>query len=477
MHEHENTTCTEPGSGTACEGGLRNRFFRGKAMGAEEFRLEQTYFQERRRLVNRSLFGWGVVYGFEMDLQGEQPGSPQQTQTPGKTRAQPTLLLGAGFALDCHGRELLTTTPRHLTPADMFVINSDAKGERHEFAADQTLRPGHWLLSAHYAERGIEPTPAPGSCDCRHPEDRFQCETVVFSLRWLGECKCPCGEPDCILCGCLCADACAGGEVRRHTCLCQWASKPQGCGPAKKLCEWRGYWIDPRAPVSLACVRLDADPDDKCSPFRFTAVDDSCGPRRLVKNNNLLYDLIRGCDLTRIEWISWHLWHRREAPIPWAEFVKVFLPPTGRTECATDFTVRFSKPVKIATLTPDAFVISVIISERGTGWGDVRRVPIRRIETAPDDHYPPPGGAFPAGTTNQAQIIVDWKWYDDEIDTEESWFSDRGVTVEIEIRGDLILDCNDIAVDADTHGLAANRSGNGTPGGLFHSSFRVQPRT
>jgi len=440
-----------------CHGSLRNEFFRGKLMGAEEFRIEQRYFIERRRLLNRAVAGWGVAWGFGMK---HSDGGP--------------LCIGAGLALDCHGSELLLPDAVELRPPDAFVIDKDSQGCL-RFAPDQTLRATQWLLSVHYAERGVEPMSMPGACGCAEEQYRYQCETVAFSLQAIDGCGC--GEPECRKCGCTRADACGSGGRGPHRCLCHWVSYPLGCGPAHEPCEWRGMRLDVRAGVPLACVKIEVDPNDRCNPARFLCIDDDCGPRRILKNNELLYDLLRGCDLTHIKFISWHPWHRRPTEVPWSEFILKIPKPATRTECPTDFRVCFSKPVRTDTLTLDAFAITALISERGTGWGEPRRVPIRRIDWTPDGAYDPSGAPWPPGLTNQATIVVEWKWYDDEIDTEESWFDDRAVTLEIEVRGDLILDCNGIAVDANAHGLDPMPSGNGTPGGTFLSAFRVAQRS
>jgi hypothetical protein len=47
-----------------CDSGLRNQYFEGKRLTADSFRVEQSYLLERRRLLNRAIHGWGVVYGY-----------------------------------------------------------------------------------------------------------------------------------------------------------------------------------------------------------------------------------------------------------------------------------------------------------------------------------------------------------------------------------------------------------------------------
>jgi hypothetical protein len=59
----KNTECCADGP---CDSGLRNQYFEGKRLTADSFRVEQNYLLERRRLLNRTIHGWGVVYGYAM---------------------------------------------------------------------------------------------------------------------------------------------------------------------------------------------------------------------------------------------------------------------------------------------------------------------------------------------------------------------------------------------------------------------------
>jgi len=236
------------------------------------------------------------------------------------------------------------------------------------------------------------------------------------------------------------------------------------------LCEWKGYRFDPVDCVDLACVTI-AKTEDKCMPVVISSIDDDCGPRRLVKNNGLLYDLIRGCDLTRISWISWSDWHRRSEPVPWDDYAKMF-----QKDGPTDFVVRFSGPVLKDTIRGDTIVMTVIFVEQGTGWDNTRRVPLSRCDLTP---YPADSipDADKDRLTNQARLTIRPRWWDDEIQPgEDSWMTQREFTVEIEIRGDLILDCHHQAIDGNAIGMRPVPSGNGTPGGTYLSRFRVLPK-
>lgn len=73
----------------------RVRFFHGMLLGDTDFTAEQVYHMEKRKLLNRSLHGWGVVCGLGVKLNEEQT----------KITIEP------GIALDCHGNEIAVCEP------------------------------------------------------------------------------------------------------------------------------------------------------------------------------------------------------------------------------------------------------------------------------------------------------------------------------------------------------------------------------
>jgi hypothetical protein len=280
---------------------------------------------------------------------------------------------------------------------------------------------------------------------------------------------CPCAEEHCErTCRCGGTSACGAGRGP-HACLCQWITDATVPDEGTALCEWNGHWIDPEAGVDLACVRV-GDPPDKCTPLALS-IEDDCAPRRVVKNNDLLYDLLQGCDLTRIDWISWHEWHRSLDQVSWDDFARMF-----REDGTTGFVVRFSGPVIADTVRRDAVVMCAVTTEQATGWRVSRRVPIVDLDLTPDlSELKGYAGGLPAGTTNQMRFVVRSEWIRDEIERgRESWLSERNFRIEIEIHGDLILDCHEQAVDANAVGLRPTPTGNGTPGGTYLSNFRVE---
>jgi hypothetical protein len=447
-----------------CPGVERNLYFRGKCMTAEDFSVEQAYGIARRRLVNRAVLGWGVVHGLEV--------------APADGGA---LRVGPGLALDRHGRELALAEPVTLRPEQAY-IGSD------------TLAPGRWLLHAHYAERRVQAVSVPDACGCGIMEWNRMCEAVVFSLERFVEDGSAVVGP-CLACGCPPAPVEASHPTfSRSGCLCAWAGQARIKGEPDPLCQWEGkdVRLDPSDRVALAYVEIEQP--GKCPDFGRDGID-GCASRRLVKRNDLLFDLIRGCDLTRIDAVSWGDWHRRTESVPWNAFQNMFVPGgtaystagpehTGAAETGageppttdgdpaagapdgspTGFTVTFSGPVQAATLTRHCVSVTATIYAEDTGWGQVFRVPV--TDFAPTTR--PEGG-----TTTQASIFVNSGWLGDEVSGQESKFCAGDFRIEIEILGDFILDCRGQPVDAEAVGMRAAPTGNGAPGGTYRSVFRV----
>ena len=72
----------------------RNNYFYGKLLSVDDFRLEQKYGNDKRRMLNRFLYGAGVVTG--MNVVGVD---------------DTTILVESGLALDYSGREIVIDEP------------------------------------------------------------------------------------------------------------------------------------------------------------------------------------------------------------------------------------------------------------------------------------------------------------------------------------------------------------------------------
>jgi hypothetical protein len=443
--------------------------------------VEQDYVVQRRWLLNRAVHGWGVVYGF--GVTSVAPGGSRAAEAGGG------LQIGAGLALDPLGRELLQTSEVTIGFGDVALF--DRKGERITATTDGKVEPfpgeppgkyekACWVLHAHYAERAVGPVSVTDPCSCQREEWDRTCETVRFSLRRV-DCEECCADFDCELqCECGTGPCCEDrpSEDGRRTrggcqCLCEHLTSLAPDSDFRRLraiddpCEH--IKADLCHGVPLACVQLR---QDECNNWVFGNSIESCGPRRLVKRNDLLFDLIRGCDLTRIKEIGWGEWHRAEEPVPWHKFRTSFgrETPTGSGLNVTEkYWVEFSRPVRAETVRADCFSMTVIVAEDEGGWGIPHRVPIVGVEkSAPKDTRP--------GLITRATLVVDAGWVSDAIESRKNIFNEHEGLVEIEVRGDFIVDCNGQTVDANAIGLSASPTGNGTPGGTFLSSFRVHER-
>lgn len=468
---NQTSTLHEPGCACKdCASSTRNRFFRGKTMKAAEFQIEQTYGIERRRLLTRAIAGWGVVHGLAIDGARQNP-----NPNPSSTSESGTLKVLRGLALDRQGREAVVVTSTTIGVNNTFLIETGAGSC--QVKSIKTIQPGQYVLAIHYAERPLGEAALPDDCECTKPEKNFLCETVLFSLARMCDDQCPCGEPKCARqCRCRGEGSCPHDGRGPHACLCQWtAAVPDGPAPT---CQWEGYAVDPRDGIDLACVFI-SEAGDACSQAVNGWVIDDCSPRRILKNNDLLYDLIRGCDLTRIESLSWGDWHRREGAVPWDEFVaRLKAGTSGDTDHETGLSVTFTGPVKTATVTPDCFAFMFMVEDEDTGWFKWLTVPVTRVLKLP------PHTGDPSDTTRKATLCVGADWYEEVMST-ASKFKKEGATVRLEINGDFILDCHGQAIDANARGFALRDprngsavapSGNGTPGGTLVSLFRIERR-
>jgi hypothetical protein len=488
--QHKAGSHRECCSDAGCDSGLRNNYFEGKRLTADAFRVEQDYSIDRRRLLNRAIHGWGVVYGFGMSM-----------ATPDEDGAAGRFLIKPGLALDACGRELVRVHGAAVGLRDVVLIDGKGKRLSRDDAGLGDPDPRNpsrmdptrecWLLSVHYAEQAMDPVPLTDPCSCERNEWDHVCEAVRFSLQRVN-CRLCCDQHDCTLeCECGAGPCCdehrrakdpiemgaeAARRLRKHPvqrggcrCLCDHLTGlpiHDDCDCLTEIEEpCARVRVDLRHGVPLACVALT---QDACERWIFDDAFEACGPRRLVKRNDLLFDLIRGCDLTRISAIGWAPWHRLDALVPYTAFQASFgsEDPSGSGRNVTrDYWVEFSRPVREDTVRPDCFAITVSIAEDEAGWYESRRVPIIDVikTGGPDPHH-----------ITRATLVVEAGWATDAVTVKKhKIFNKDEALVEIAVFGDLIVDCNGQTVDANAVGLLPAPTGNGTPGGTFHSNFRV----
>jgi hypothetical protein len=96
----------------------RPRYFPGKLVTVADFELEQRYHIEKRRLLNRTLHGPGVVTGLGVTV-----------------GAGGTVTVEPGFALDSYGREIVVCDSRELAlpdsaePISICLLYTEAETE------------------------------------------------------------------------------------------------------------------------------------------------------------------------------------------------------------------------------------------------------------------------------------------------------------------------------------------------------------
>ena len=253
-----------------------------------------------------------------------------------------------------------------------------------------------------------------------------------------------------------------------HAQLARWSLERYAdgelCQPARLVPARNGcVRIDPAAGVPLACVTIAFDDCDK--PYVSAKVD-AVWPRRLAVPNELLFDLIRGCDLTRIEDVGWRDWLTPDRRVRFGEFRKMFKQAGRNKPVPTRFTVTFSGPVRATTLTRDIVAFTLVQRDNREAVGDVLRVPVVGLELAEELPGDPPG------TVRGCSLLVDYDFWDGEIRPERASGFERETLIEIEIRTGFVLDC--LGQEVAGGGRTVPSSGT-VPGGRFLSSFTVVP--
>lgn len=105
----------------------RNRYFYGKLLSVEDFETEQKYFNDKRRTINRFLFGSGVVCGLNVVEVDDE-----------------SISVEPGLALDFAGREIVIDEP---------VIKRIVELEGYDRGGSD---PGFYYLCLEYQEEAAE---------------------------------------------------------------------------------------------------------------------------------------------------------------------------------------------------------------------------------------------------------------------------------------------------------------------------------
>jgi hypothetical protein len=137
---------------------VRMNYFHGQLLGPADFQREQNYFRDKLRLLNRCLHGYGVICGLEVVAVIEQemcaPHDERAKDRPPSAKVQ----VNCGFALDCHGNEIVLRSPRTIDVLELLSADERARLQNEECITA-------WL-SICYQECGFQSTRPVGLDQC-----------------------------------------------------------------------------------------------------------------------------------------------------------------------------------------------------------------------------------------------------------------------------------------------------------------------
>ena len=425
----------------------RNNYFYGKQFTVRDLLQEQSYFNDKRYLINRMVLGWGVVCGLDVYW------NPKKR----------SIVVEPGMALDCCGHEIVVCETQYL-PVDE---NDD------DCCFDETQRrEGKFVLCLEYHECETEPTDLPpAGCDekGKTEHNRVRERFKLKIKNW--EDACPKEPRDHI--PCLDRYKHEPGEVPEnpdcqtkdlHHYLCH--KLKEGC-PECENCDCvilatieikatqgyqeQGYQGQEQKYQEQGQAQKGQHYQDK-KRFEDPVVD-ACANRKLVYNNQLLYDLIycHHGDLPHIVDFNWRKYGRE---IDIADFLQMM---------RDGLTVYFDQPMHDDSLNRHTFIVSYLLRDTGTGAFVENRIPVQEIRKGYD------------GACYTATFIATERWINKELDAEDSeLIADSGVDIEITLRGSRIWSTSGKGLDGE---YLADKlpTGNGTQGGDFVDWFRVLP--
>jgi hypothetical protein len=390
----------------------RNNYFPGKTLSARDLLAEQRYFNEKRWLINRTVFGWGVVCGLDVSLEGD------------------CLTVSPGLALDCCGHEVLV--------CERQTIHVQTVSD--QLAADPANTGGRvrWLLCLEYCESKVEPVALPTGCDTDEPGREHNRFRDGYRLRFrVATEKCP--DDQSVAC-------CPHGSVARATPLQKLivdrSRKCPTCGECDCIVLATG-WLNP---PSEQYGGLKLEPE----LWKY---------RRTVHTNLALADMFRcmhGC-LPQISNIN---------PLPYTSFsVESFLRALH-----DGLKVSFNRDMEAASVQyrrSCRLTIAVVHEEQGCPTQIL--VPVRQIE------YPArtdsSGRTDYSGWT--ATYYFDASCAEYEL-RKTCHKHQRPAEVELVLHGSMILDTSGRALDAELIGNAFP-TGNGVEGGELIVPYSVEP--
>lgn len=450
----------------------RNNYFFGKQFTVRDLLQEQSYFNDKRHLINRMVLGWGVVCGLNVYWD----------------RKKRKLVVEPGMALDCCGHEIIVCERKELS----FDKNDD------DCCLDEKQWPqGKFVLCLEYHECHAEPIDLPpAGCDEKGKQEYNRIrEQYKLRLKSWDE-ACPKEPPDYIACpddykrdanGPDYEHECHTPSVHDHLCdkLRKGCPECENCDcviiatidfktPPRQYGHEEGYQQDQGYqgkgyPQQESYQGKGYPPRQQQKPYGYgehyppyeDPIVDPCTNRKLVYNNSLLYDLIH-CyhgDLPHIVDFSWREQAYPSREVSMDTFLKMM---------RDGLTVYFDQPMHDDSLNRHTFIVSYLLRDTGTGAFVENRIPVQEIRKGYE------------GDCYTATFIATERWINKELDAEDSELIaglpnvDSGVDIEITLRGSRIWSAYGKALDGD---YLADKlpTGNGTQGGDFVDWFRVLP--
>lgn len=404
----------------------RNNYYFGKLMRAQDFQTEQSYFNEKRWLINRMVNGWGVVCGLDVEI------------VYGNGNEKDKIKIEPGLAIDCFGREILVCEPQFIPiipEAPECDNNQTQQSEEKKYAVClkfKECKTDSFTVSYGACDQKEK-------CQFNHIKDWFEIKVVPFSKLEREKhhqnkekhfCPNMYGCPD------------KETSMSLHECICEWLINCPQC------CE--------HSCVVLATVTLNEN-------FEIQNVDEYFD-RKLIYNNPLLYNLI-SCyhgDLPRVCSINWH--HKKI--YSWDSFITELI--LTKNKVPNGLQVTFNRKMKHETINAHTFKVATITVGQMGGYHSFRYVP-GKIEIKDDDTC----------NLTVATFYFEHGWKNDEVQLDTGEFAvhsviAQGVEFEITLKGSSIFSEDGKALDGCFNGDLP--SGTGTQGTDFISWFHVHRR-
>jgi hypothetical protein len=413
----------------------RNNYFYGKQLTVRDLIQEQNYLNEKRRLINRAVLGWGVVCGLEVSWDA----------------ANTKITVCPGLAMDCCGHEILVCHPADV-PFDDYAAIGATVGKTEPGKTD--YQPVKYVLCLSYFQCDTEPVDLPPvgcGCEPRSEYNRIRESFRIKLLKW--EDTCLAHPPQPVSCPSHIKKPVNADDAQGAPCNTETVHEYL-CGRIKHCPECYCHDCVILATIEIS-PPLSGTVQPGGSPPSPVLRLDSCTYRKLVYRIPLLFDLI-DCyhgDLPHIVDFSWRKDVYPSRQITFEKFDSMI---------RTGLTVTFDAKMDEASLNEFTFLVAFLREEENTPSVYSKRIPCKTIECHQE------GNCF------IAKFVVEQDWIIDQLEAKNSELAD-GVNIEITLRGSLIHSIDGKALD----GEFINNSlptGNGTQGGDFVDYFIVGKR-